>query len=109
MKIFGRIFSGAIKYAFFLLIISLSLPAADKQAAELRLIQEFAENGVSHFQFNLGRMYKEGKGVPKDNAKSYAWLSVAAKNGRTDARQLKRNMREGIPTEQLLQLLNSSN
>ena len=36
-------------------------------------------------QKNLGRMYSQGRGVPVDNLRAYAWLNLAAIGGDLDA------------------------
>ena len=38
----------------------------------------FAERGDVHAQFYLGRMYREGEGVPQDYAEAANWYRLAA-------------------------------
>jgi TPR repeat protein len=40
-----------------------------------------AEQGNAIAQFNLGIMYKKGRGVPKDNTKAVEWFRKAANQG----------------------------
>ena len=40
-----------------------------------------AERGNAKAPFNLGVMYYNGEGVPKDYKEAYAWWSVAKSNG----------------------------
>jgi len=54
--------------------------ARDYQKA-LRLWKSLAEQGNVQLQLLLGLKYKEGIGVPKDDAKVAYWLTKAAKQG----------------------------
>ena len=47
-----------------------------------RLYRLAAEQGDSNGQLNLGRLYLDGVGVPQDKAAAYAWLTLAANQGR---------------------------
>ncbi|AGA64094.1 putative hemagglutinin protein [Liberibacter crescens BT-1] len=40
-----------------------------------------ANFGVTNSQFNLGILYLNGNGLPKDITEAYKWLSIAARNG----------------------------
>ena len=44
-----------------------------------------AEQGDASAQFNLGQMYKDGEGVPKDLAEAAKWWRKAAGQGHADA------------------------
>jgi hypothetical protein len=44
-----------------------------------------AETGVAVAQVRLGEMYRDGKGVPRDQLEYAHWFWEAAKNGRQDA------------------------
>ena len=85
-----------------LLIIALLAPvyAADFQAgvkagleafergdfvSAVRQFHLLAEQGLAEAQYNLGVAYIEGKGVPKNDVKAYAWLNVAAAQDYTSA------------------------
>ncbi len=46
-----------------------------------------AEQGERLAQYNLGIMYKEGKGVPRDIIQAYVWLSLSAMKGYPDAQK----------------------
>ena len=37
-----------------------------------------ANSGDAEAQFELGLMYREGKGVPKDDVEAFKWLNLAA-------------------------------
>jgi len=44
-----------------------------------------AEQGFALSQFNLGVMYHQGHGVPKDYAEAMKWYRLAADQGHTNA------------------------
>ncbi len=58
---------------------------------ELTLEEKFAQTkmdadaGNAQAQFNLGVMYVQGEGVPKDDAKAVKWYQKAAAQGHADA------------------------
>ena len=40
-----------------------------------------AEQGLADAQYNLGRLYYMGEGVPRDFVQAYVWLRLAADQG----------------------------
>jgi TPR repeat protein len=54
-------------------------------ATALRLWRQLAERGDADAQFNLGRMYDRGEGVPQDYARAVSWYRKAADQGDADA------------------------
>ncbi len=50
-----------------------------------RSITSAAEQGVGQAQYRLGQLYAKGQGVSKDMEIAYAWFSVAAHLGNTQA------------------------
>ena len=48
-------------------------------------IKTKAEDGDARAQFNLGRMYAEGRGVTKDEEEAFKWVRRAAEQGHTAA------------------------
>ena len=44
-----------------------------------------AEQGIAFAQYNLGGMYRKGRGVPQDNAEAVKWWRLAAEQGHDDA------------------------
>jgi len=50
-------------------------------ATALREWGTLAEQGDSSAQFNLGLMYRNGKGVLQDNVRAHMWYNIAAANG----------------------------
>jgi len=61
------------------------LSTDDQLAAILRDTSARAERGDADAQFDLGRMYYEGRGVVKDDAQAVAWYRKAAAQGLADA------------------------
>jgi len=61
-----------------------------------------AKQGDADAQFNLGSMYYQGKGVPKDYKQAYAWFTKAAEQGDADAQfnlGFMYNKGEGVPKD----------
>ena len=54
-------------------------------ATAYRLIKPLAEQGNAKAQYNLGLMYKEGLGVPKDYTVAMKWYRKAAEQGLADS------------------------
>jgi TPR repeat protein len=52
-------------------------------------IDAHARAGHVDAQFAMGLLYAEGRGVPLDRVKSYAWLTVAITSGDRDAEDLR--------------------
>jgi hypothetical protein len=50
-------------------------------AQDIAAIRERAENGDASAQNELGRMYEDGKGVPKNDAEAVRWYRKAAEQG----------------------------
>ncbi len=50
-------------------------------ATALREWLPLAEQGVAYAQFNLGVMYRNGQGVPQDDAETVKWYRKAAEQG----------------------------
>ena len=50
-------------------------------ANALRLLEPLADQGVAGAQIDLGRMYRFGRGVPKDDAAAHMWFTLAAAQG----------------------------
>lgn len=57
-------------------------PPIDMSAADLR---EQAAQGVAEAQTNLGLLYYDGRGVPRDYTKAREWFEKAAAQGHADA------------------------
>ena len=71
---------------------------------DLNALKEIAEQGNAEAQFSLGRMYTEGKGVPRDYAVAALWFRKAAKQGAIGAENSLGYMYEngeGIPENEM--------
>ena len=81
------------RLALILLLLSLVSPAwagfeegaaayrRGDYAAALREFLPLAQQGDAQAQFNLGVMYGEGQGVPRDYAEALKWFRLAAAQG----------------------------
>ena len=53
----------------------------------LHLLRPLAEQGIAEAQFNLGRMYRDGQGLPKDYAAAHMWFTLAIVQGLEEAQK----------------------
>ena len=51
----------------------------------LDAVRQAAEQGDAAAQYNLGLMYANGEGVPKDDAEAVKWYRLAAEQGQANA------------------------
>jgi uncharacterized protein len=51
----------------------------------VRLWRPLADNGLAVAQFNLGLMYDNGQGIPRDDAAAVRWYQKAADQGHVKA------------------------
>ena len=56
-------------------------------ATALHLFLPLAEQGHASAQFQLGRMYASGHGLPQDHVAAVAWFRLAAEQGHADAQR----------------------
>ena len=52
-----------------------------READAARVFRIAARYGDKTSQFELGRLHWEGRGVPRDRARAYAWFDLAAERG----------------------------
>jgi TPR repeat protein len=78
-----------MKSCLLLLVVTawLALPLAPCFADSLSLaeIRTKAEQGNAEAQYNLGKMYYDGDGVPQDSAEAVKWYRKAAEQGYAEA------------------------
>ena len=68
-------------------------------ATALRLFRPLANRGDADAQFNLGFMYRNGQGVPKDYVLAYMWRNLAAAGASdADARERAAKARDALAT-----------
>ena len=91
------------------LLISVSLPVVagheppvDCEKVDcVTPIRLAAQHGDALMQYELSVMYVNGKHVPKDYTLAYAWATIAAANGSSEAKHLKAALVQKMTTEQL--------
>ncbi len=69
-----------------------------------RAVQEFlplAEQGHVQAQVNLGIIYSQGRGVPKDFVQAYRWYTLAADQGDGLALKFQNLLEKSLTLEQL--------
>ncbi len=69
-----------------------------------RAVREFlllANQGHAQAQVNLGILYSQGRGVPKDYVTAYSWYTLAASQGDDLAEKFKDYLEKSMPLEQL--------
>ena len=65
---------------------------------EFRLL---AEQGHTEAQMNLGIMYSQGQGVPKDDVQAYGWYTLAGGQGNDLAEEFKNHLEKSMTPTQL--------
>ena len=74
-----------------------------------RLFRLAAEQGFAKAQYNLGLMYRLGKGVPKDDVQAYAWVNIgAAQIGDEESGKLLKVIAEGMTASAITKAQNLS-
>jgi len=56
-------------------------------ATAVRLFRPLADQGDARAQFQLGRMYASGHGLPQDHVAAVSWFRLAAEQGNADAQR----------------------
>ena len=69
----------------------------------MKWYRKAAEQGYALAQSSLGVMYGYGQGVTKNLMAAYAWYTIAAANGYTDAATWKANAAKQLTPAQLAQ------
>lgn len=62
-----------------------SLAVSYDAAEAATLFEKAAAQGDADAQFNLGKAYRYGEGVVRDDMKAYMWLALALRGSRNDA------------------------
>ena len=60
-----------------------------------------AEQGNAEAQFQLGWMYTEGEGVPRDYVQAHLWFNLSAEQGHENARTVRDRLAARMPPAQL--------
>lgn len=64
--------------------------------------ESLARAGDDRAQYWLGIMYFEGKGVPRDPARAYLWLSLSAEKGNRAARTGRNGVARRMSADELV-------
>ena len=81
----------------------------DDQKAVAREVYEVATAGSAPAQWEMFRLYKEGRGVPKDDVQANVWVRLAAANGDDDARlYLEKREKRELSTGEIVVLLGAA-
>ena len=70
----------------------------DTALKEFRLL---AEQGHTEAQMNLGIMYSQGQGVPKNDVQAYGWYILAGGQGNDLAEEFKDHLEKSMTLDQL--------
>jgi uncharacterized protein len=66
-------------------LLFLALPGTCQNATPTNGLAQRAESGEAQAQFELGRAYEDGKGVPQDDALAIQWFRKSADKGNAQA------------------------
>jgi TPR repeat protein len=69
-----------LPFLFFIVLV-----AAGQEGVQASSLQQRANAGDAKAQFELGRAYEDGKGVPQDDGKAVEWFRKAAEQGDAQA------------------------
>lgn len=68
-----------------ILLAAVSLAAQQTPTVSLASLTQSAESGDPKAQFELGRAYEDGKGVPQDDSRAVEWFRKSAEQGNAQA------------------------
>ena len=95
-----RWIAAAIVFTAFILAATVLLAQDNAE-----LTRQAAEQGAAEAQYNLGSMYADGRGVPKDEAEAARWYRLAADQGDASAQFMLAGMYalgQGAPKDSVL-------
>ncbi len=72
-----------------------------KYETALKEFRLLAEQGHTEAQMNLGIMYSQGQGVPKDDVQAYGWYTLAGGHGNALAEEFKNHLEQSMTLDQL--------
>ncbi|MCE2510634.1 MAG: sel1 repeat family protein [Alphaproteobacteria bacterium] len=70
-------------------------------ATAYKYLAPLAAKGHSSAQYNLGRMYANGQGVPRNLIEAYKWFFLSFKNGRKEGEQAMLSLAPLLKKEQI--------
>ncbi len=68
-------------------LLSLAVPEGGYADDHLNAVRKAAEQGDAKAQFELGKLFKNGQGVPMDQNEAIKWYRKAAAQGLTPAKE----------------------
>lgn len=80
-------------------LLGLRIPQNDAEGAKWNLYA--AERGDDRYQYRIGLMYEEGRGVPRDYVRAYMWYSIASSNGESAAAYHRDQVGEKMTPDQI--------
>lgn len=85
------------------LIFELGLSSEGDQDEAPEWYMRAALRGLPAAQFQLAKLYIEGRGVPRDVVSSYVWMALAARAGHASARTLLPLLADSMTAKELLE------
>lgn len=85
------------------LILELGLGDEPDESAASEWYMRAALRGLVAAQFQLARLYIEGRGVPRDFVSAYVWMALAGRSGHQTARTLLPLLMRFLSRKQLLE------
>lgn len=83
------------------LIFEMGLSSEGDQSEAPEWYMRAALRGLPAAQFQLAKLYIEGRGVPRDVVSSYVWMALAARAGHMSARTLLPLLVDSMTAEEL--------
>ena len=81
------------------ILMKLALWRNDPEHAEV--IKQKANEGHTDYQYVLGLLYAEGRGIEYNPKLAYYWLSHAIRNGDTEASDLRQIVQESMSLDEI--------
>ena len=89
--------------ALALVMLWVPVDASGKDAEAVDLYRRAADGGLAAAQRNLGALYEDGEGVPRDYLLAYMWYNLAAAQGNVIAGRDRDDLEERLTREQIVE------
>ncbi len=76
-------------------------PGGGEPTEAARYFLTAAKQGHAYAQFELGKLYRDGHGVPKDYVLAYMWMNIAAASGSEQSEQNRDELAKHMTREQI--------
>jgi len=83
------------------LILILSLMVTPNHSSATPELEDLAEWGDATAQFELGVMYEDGEGFPKDYIEAHKWYSFSEENGSKSGRKFRKIIEKLMTPKQI--------